>query len=240
MGVRENLLRIKSIAKENGLSTPYIVGGLPRDKVLNTPFNVADIDLATGDESVHILAQIISKEFGVESLRLPDGHYQVHIGGVKYDFSSNYISPRAKYFLSRSGIHHPTSLQLEMFSRDFTCNTLLCTLDLRKIMDPLGMGLPDMKAKILRTPLPSRITLREDPKRAIRAIYLAAKLGFDVEEDVVDWCRNNVEYVKASVSKGFIKKKLTSSYKYDPDKTVQLISSFDFTSLDLPNVVRGI
>jgi hypothetical protein len=45
MPIREVLLEIKKIATENSLSEPFIVGGLPRDKMLNRTKMVDDVEI---------------------------------------------------------------------------------------------------------------------------------------------------------------------------------------------------
>ena len=96
MSIKDVLLSLKILSKNNGLSEPYIVGGLPRDKFLNMSRKVEDVDLTTGDESIHKLAEAAVNEFKVEPTKFPDGHYQLIIEGVKYDFSSNFNS---KFFV---------------------------------------------------------------------------------------------------------------------------------------------
>lgn len=224
MGVKDVLLEVKRLAKDNGLSEPYIVGGLPRDKVLNRVSKIEDIDLTSGDESIHKLAEIVAQNFQVNPVRFPDGHYQLYINKIKYDFSSNYNSPDVEYFLEKAGIQKPSPMLIELLSRDFTCNTLIIPLGLRKIMDPTGLAIDDIKKKIVRTPLPPRITLRDDTKRVIRSIYLAAKLGFTVERDIIFWVRNNHDKIKEEVSSGFAKRKLADATRADIKKTVQLMN----------------
>ncbi len=231
-GVKDVLLEVKRLAKDNGLSEPYIVGGLPRDKILHRINKVEDIDLTSGDESIHKLAELTAQKFRVNPVRFPDGHYQLYIEKIKYDFSSNYNSPDAAYFLERAGIKDPSEIILELFSRDFTCNTLIIPLALRKIIDPTGLAIDDIKKKIIRTPLPPRITLRDDPKRVIRSIYLAAKLGFTVEEDIVSWVLSHHDKIKEEVSIGFSKRKLADATRADWRKTMQLV-----TRMKLWNVI---
>lgn len=227
MGVKETLFKIKELAKDNGLSEPYIVGGLPRDKILNRARKIEDIDLTSGDDSIHQLAELAANEFKVHPMRFPDGHYQLYVGKLKFDFSSNYNSPDAEYFLKRAGVKEPSAMQLELFSRDFTCNTLILPLTLRKIVDPTGLALDDIKKKLIRTPLPPRITLRDDAKRVIRAIYLAAKLGFTVEPDIIKWALEHHDKIREEVSQGFSKRKLADATRADPDKTIDLMSQMD-------------
>lgn len=224
-GIKDALLEVKRLAKDNGLSEPYIVGGLPRDKILNRINKVEDIDITSGDESIHQLAELAAQQFKVNPIRFPDGHYQLYVNKIKFDFSSNFNSPDAEYFLQKAGVKDPSSMLLELFSRDFTCNTLIIPLALRKIVDPTGLALDDIKKKIIRTPLPPRITLRDDPKRVVRAIYLAAKLGFTVERDIILWVLNHHDKIKEEVSVGFSKRKLADATRADIKKTMQLLSS---------------
>jgi poly(A) polymerase len=223
-GVKEVLLGVKRIAKDNGLSEPYIVGGLPRDKILHRTNKIEDIDLTSGDESIHKLAELTAQQFKVNPIRFPDGHYQLYINKIKYDFSSNYNSPDAKYFLEKAGVKNPSNMLLELFSRDFTCNTLIIPLALRKVIDPTGLAIDDIKKKIIRTPLPPRITLRDDTKRVVRAIYLAAKLGFEVEPDIIFWVKNHHDKIKEEVSVGFSRRKLADATRADINKTVKLMN----------------
>jgi poly(A) polymerase len=223
-GIKDVLLEIKRLAKDNGLSEPYIVGGLPRDKILGRSRKIEDVDLTSGDESIHQLAELTAQKFKVNPMRFPDGHYQVFIGSTKYDFSSNYNSPDAEYFLQRVGIKKPTSMQLELFSRDFTCNTLIIPLTMRKIVDPIGLALDDIRKKIIKTPLPPRITLRDDTKRVVRSVYLAAKLGFTVERDIIAWTLKHHDKIREEVSVGFSKRKLAEATRADAEKTIKLLT----------------
>lgn len=232
MTIRDVLLQIKRLSKDNGLSEPYIVGGLPRDKILNRSNNIEDVDLTTGDESIHKLAELSANFFKITPMRFPDGHYQLYIEDIKYDFSSNYNSPDAPYFLEKAGLKNPTPMQLELFSRDFTCNTLIIPTSLRKIVDPTGVALEDIQNKIIKTALPPRITLRDDTNRVIRAIYLAAKLDFDVEKDIISWVLDHHDKISKEVSDGFSRKKLAAATRANSDKTIKLI-----TAMNLWNVV---
>lgn len=238
--LKDILLEIKRLAMDNSLSEPYIVGGLPRDKLLNRTRKIEDIDLTSGDESIFQLAEITANHFKVNPMRFPDGHYQVWIGGLKFDFSSNYNSPDAEYFLVRAGIKKPTKMQLELFSRDFTCNTLILPLALRKIVDPTGLALDDIKKKIIRTPLPPRITLRDDTKRVVRAIYLAAKLGFEVERDIITWTRDHPDKIREEVSVGFSRRKLADAARADMKKTVQLLKDMNLWNVvGIPKIITN-
>lgn len=240
MAVKEILLEIKRLATENGLSEPYIVGGLPRDKILNRARKIEDIDITSGDESIFQLAELSANHFRVNPMRFPDGHYQLWVDGLKLDFSSNYNSPDVEYFLKRAGVKEPTGMQMELFSRDFTCNTLIVPMTLRKIIDPTGLALDDIKKKLIRTPLPPRITLRDDTKRVVRVVYLAAKLGFQVEPDIIKWVRNNPDKIREEVSPGFARRKLASAIRANSEITKKLMDVMNLWDVvSVPNILAA-
>ncbi len=220
MELLELLTLIQTKAKDNNLSTPFICGGLPRDKVLGIANDFVDIDITTGDEGSKVLSKKLStlghyKDF-------PDGHSQVLVGNLKIDFSSNYVIPISKNLLQKSGLANTTSLQLELYSRDFTCNTLLMSLDLKTIKDPIGLGITDIKKKLLRTCLPAKITLGSDNKRIVRILYLAAKLNFEVDKEILDWMKINPSLI-ANVKPKYLKDKLQKAIDYDINKVVKLL-----------------
>jgi poly(A) polymerase len=70
--------------------------------------------------------------------------------------------------------------------RDFTINTLMQNLHTTEQRDPTGMGLSDLDAKLIRTPLEPESTFADDPLRMLRAIRFASKLGFTIVPAVWD------------------------------------------------------
>lgn len=219
------LTQISSIADKLQISKPMIVGGVPRDKVLNKLKEISDLDITTGDKAVDYLSKELSielgKKFAIKQRKANDGHSSLEFSNLKIDFSSNFIAPNIDKFLSEKGIKNPTNMQKELFSRDFTCNTLLMSLDLKTISDPTGLALKDIKDKIIKTCLAPEITLREK-NRIIRAVYLAAKLGFEVDDKIIDWVRKNPEFIKLSSPKA-LEEKLDKAMGYNPEKTIRLL-----------------
>ncbi len=227
MKIRELLSQIAQLAKSNGISEPFMVGGIPRDKVLGQLDNVQDIDLTTGDDSIHRLARLtaaaLRPAFPDLSFKvMADGHSQIQAGTIKIDFSSNYRTPGVVERLERVE-ENASPLMVEMMSRDFTCNTLLMTLDLKDIRDLTGMGMRDIRRKLLVTPLSPRVTLGSDHKRVARIPYLAAKLGFDVEPAIIDWVRRHPESLMAGVKSRYVSQKLSKAMQYDSERTVALL-----------------
>jgi len=221
--------QISLIAKQNGTSIPFICGGLPRDKALGKESDFQDIDLTTGDETIHALANAVHNAIPGEFKVMDDKHATLIANNLKIDFSSNFINPAAKQLLDKTGLKNPTKMQLELYSRDFTCNALLMTMDLKVIKDPIGLGIQDIRAKKLRTCLPASVTLGIDNRRIVRAIYLAAKLGFEVDPEVISWVRSNPAII-ANAGQGYIKRKLDQAVDYNIGITVKLLNEMNLWS----------
>lgn len=216
--------------KTIGASNPYICGGTPRDKYMGRLDNISDIDITTGDKTVDYLSQEfeleLRKNYNVTRKSMPDGHSTIFIGNLKIDFSSNYNVPNIDQILATKGINNPTSLQKEMYSRDFTCNTLLMNIDLKSIMDPIHRGFQDIKEKKIRTCLDPKITLTNNRNRVIRAIYLACKLGFDLDESIISFVKQNPQTIKISTEKS-LSEKLNEAFEKDAEKASLLLTKMN-------------
>lgn len=221
MKLIEVLQLIEEVAYENKLSRPFICGGLPRDKVINKDIILNDIDITTGDSDVHFLAKEVHlklKKINAKYLVMSDGHASIMLPGLKLDFSSNFIVPNIQNII---GIKMP-DLHQEMISRDFTCNTLLMSLDLKNIYDPLKKGIHAIESKTIDTCLPPNMTLKLDPNRIVRSIYLSSKLNFKLSDRVEDWISQN-KHMLDLIPKDYISKKINKALEFDYNNTINLI-----------------
>lgn len=219
MTLRQLLELIAKLAEDNGLSTPLICGGTPRDRVLGRITGLDDLDLTTGDATVHRLGKLVHDSIPGSFLKTyPDTHSQLMIGSYKIDFSSNFKVSNIDNILKQKKIS-PTPMKAEIFSRDFTCNALLLDFDLKNLQDPTGQGLKDIEDKIIRCCLDASSTLSVDPKRIIRIVYLAAKLGFDVDGKIIDWVRKNPSAVSLPKVK-YLNKKISAALAADTEATL--------------------
>jgi tRNA nucleotidyltransferase/poly(A) polymerase len=226
MTLRELLKLIAQIAKENDLSEPFIVGGTPRDKLLNRLDKLVDLDVSTGDSGSKSLGKELSVRINAPYKLMDDGHSQVMLGNFKVDFSSNFISPGVDDMLKKAGLENPSDMQLEQYSRDFTCNSLLLSLDLKTIKDPLGSGVRDINRKVLRTCLPASVTLGYKNERIVRVIYMAAKLGFKIDREIEKWIKTHPNAI-SNVDDRYIVGKLNKAFEADEQRTTQLMNEFN-------------
>jgi poly(A) polymerase len=230
MKLRELLQQMRQVQQQIGTSPAFVCGGTPRDKFMGRLDNVADIDITTGDNSVDYLSQEFAirlrKKYHTTRKTMSDGHSTIFIGNLKMDFSSNFVVPNIDQYLKTMGIDKPNNMQREMFSRDFTCNTLLLTLDLKQILDPTKRGFQDIKRKIIKTCLAPEITLTSNRNRVIRSIYLACKLGFEIDPAIINFVSKNPQTVKISTDK-VMNEKINSAFDKDPNKAARLITQMN-------------
>lgn len=221
MKLIELLELIDDTAREEGISQPFICGGLARDKAVSQIVKLNDIDIMTGYPDVKLLANkvfIKLKPYNPKYITAKDGHVSLIINKLKIDFSSNFIIPNLDKLTGKklSNIHQ------EMISRDFTCNTLLMSMDLKTIYDPLKKGISAIKNKQIDTCLDPDITFRSKINRVARAIYLSSKLGFELSPRVEKWIIKNRELVRL-IPQQYAVEKINKALHFNYDNTIKLI-----------------
>jgi poly(A) polymerase len=73
----------------------------------------------------------------------------------------------------------------DAFRRDFTINGLFYDIATYSVIDHVG-GLGDLERRVIRSIGDPRVRFVEDPVRMLRAAVLAARLGFDMDEFVLE------------------------------------------------------
>lgn len=233
MKIDELLSEIKKAAQENNLSEPFIVGGIPRDRVLGqigTKSEIQDLDITTGDKDAHKLAYVLNKKFPESNYReYDDGHTSVDIMGLHIDFSSNFIAPGVEEELKRMNVTS-SSMKLELYSRDFTMNTLLETLDFTAIYDLTSEGMDDIRAGLIKCPINPNITIGVDPRRILRAIKFAIKYDFKIEDNLKNAMLENRHKIKTLPTK-FLSDKANEIVLLDADKGIESLIKFKLLPL---------
>lgn len=70
--------------------------------------------------------------------------------------------------------------------RDITINTLFFNVKTRQVEDWTGMGLQDLRAGLVRTPLPPLTTFLDDPLRVLRCVRFASRLNYRLDDSITD------------------------------------------------------
>ena len=74
----------------------------------------------------------------------------------------------------------------DAYRRDLTINSLFYNINERKVEDFTGLGLKDLKEKIVRTPLEPKQTFMDDPLRLLRTIRFANRFEFTIHPDIFE------------------------------------------------------
>lgn len=177
MLVSEKLLKLAKI-----LPSPlYIVGGAVRDHTAG--FKVSDLD---------ICAALTPEEVAEAVKADPDIHIygkspKLGTIGIKYgDEDYEYTAFRTDNY-TFSGAHTPQSVSFtrdikeDALRRDFTVNAVYYDVQKSTVCDPLGIGVKDIKNKIIRTVRDGETVFGEDALRLMRLARIAAQTGFSID-----------------------------------------------------------
>jgi len=96
-------------------------------------------------------------------------------------------------------------------------------LDLSTIIDTTNIAIKDLNNKILDTCLDPEITLKSDPRRIVRIIYLCIKLGFFPSQRLSAWVKNNAKLIK-EVDEEYIKQKINKAFTLNGNKSFELLN----------------
>jgi poly(A) polymerase len=158
-----------------------LVGGPVRDAFLGR--KVHDLDFTTSatpdqiEKLVKPLADAIwdvGRAFGTIAAQL--GGHTVEITTYRadsYDGSSR-----------KPDVVFGSSLEEDLFRRDFTMNAMALTLPEVKLVDPCN-GLEDLLAGVLRTPIEPEISFQDDPLRMMRGARFTSQLGAVIHRDTM-------------------------------------------------------
>ena len=191
----------------------YLVGGIVRDQLRDTPGDFTDFDLttdATPAESEQILrvwgehVWDIGKEYGTISARKNGAVYEV-------------TTYRAEVYASDSRkptVEFGTDLRADLVRRDFTMNAMAASLPSGEVVDLFG-GAKDLAEGVLRTPRSPQDSFSEEPVRMMRAARFAARFNLQVAPDVFEAMRqmaSRIEIISAERVRDELVKLICADY----------------------------
>jgi tRNA nucleotidyltransferase (CCA-adding enzyme) len=156
----------------------YVVGGSLRDALLGRAAH--DWDLATGALPEQLVAlfhgAVYENRFGTVAIRRGDDVYEVTTFRSEHDYAD---------FRRPHRVEFGVDVVADLARRDFTVNAMAwgggaAPSDGLALVDPFG-GLADLDARLLRAVGDPAARVREDALRMVRAVRLAASLGFAIE-----------------------------------------------------------
>ncbi|KAM5571565.1 hypothetical protein ABKV19_011909 [Rosa sericea] len=212
----------------------YLVGGCVRDLILKrTP---KDFDILTSAELREVTRTFSWCE--VVGRRFPICH--VHIGDTVVEVSSFSISARSFGRNSSSDFKKPVRCVDKDFmrwsnclKRDFTINGLMFDPYARIVYDYLG-GIEDLRKAKVQTVIPASTSFREDCARILRAIRIAARLGFRISKETANSIKK-LSYSILRLDKGRILMEMNYMMAYgSAEASLRLLWKFGLLELLLP------
>ena len=170
----------------------YVVGGSLRDALGGR--DPADWDLATDALPERLVAllhgSVYENRFGTVAVRREDDVYEITTFRTEHEYAD---------FRRPHKVEFGTDIVADLARRDFTVNAIAwgrgaTGVEPRALVDPFG-GLGDLERRVLRAVGDPDARFREDALRMIRAVRLAATLGFAIEPATLEAVRANAELV---------------------------------------------
>ncbi|HZF08942.1 MAG TPA: CBS domain-containing protein [Thermoanaerobaculia bacterium] len=180
-GVLSYLERIAAVSRRHGLPV-YLVGGFVRDLLLGREDR--DLDLVAEGDGPYF-ARLLADELG--------GRVRVHpafLTAVVVDpegFHIDVATARSEFYRAPAALPEvqTSALRQDLYRRDFTINALAIRLgpeETPELIDYFG-GQKDLAAKTLR--VLHSLSFLDDPTRALRAVRLSIRLGFQLAPETV-------------------------------------------------------
>jgi poly(A) polymerase len=159
-----------------------LVGGSVRDVLLGRASK--DLDLTTDARPERVLEIVKDWADAVWTIGIDFGTVGVRKGGWLLEITT-YRSESYDPASRKPEVMYGDSLEGDLARRDFAVNAMAVRLPGHEFVDPYG-GLPDLAAKVLRTPGKPEQSFDDDPLRMLRAARFAGQLGFTVAPEVVE------------------------------------------------------
>ena len=172
---RRALELVKEVAAEKGVR-PFLVGGPVRDLLLGR--HVIDIDL-TLENGAAVLARALAKHIDGRVRSFPQFlTYKVTADGLP---EIDIATARKERYRAPGALPNVTEGKLkdDLLRRDFSINAIAMDLRDGSLHDPSN-GERDLHSKLVR--VLHEKSFIDDPTRVFRAIRLATRLGFMLEE----------------------------------------------------------
>ena len=210
----------------------YLAGGCVRDRLLGRP--AADYDIATAarpEEIARLFPRTVDvgAAFGVMRVLTDDGDYEV----ATFRTEGPYLDGR-----------HPSSVRYadpreDARRRDFTINGLFYDPAADTVLDFVG-GRADLDARVVRAIGDPAVRFEEDRLRMLRAVRLAADLGFTIAAETFDAIRRGAGGILA-VSAERIRDELVRMLTGpDPGRALAMLRDAGLLQAMLPEIAREI
>ena len=149
----------------------FLVGGYIRDLILGRLTSNFDVDIVVPKNALEI-GKKIANNFQGKFIILDEEREvaRVIFKHISFDIAS-LINP---------------SIEIDLFSRDFSINSVAFSFEKKMLIDPLN-GIKDMQLSLLRTN--SKENLLDDPLRILRCFRFVSELNFNIDSNLINFIK---------------------------------------------------
>jgi len=224
--INNDLGQIINVSKDLKMKV-YVVGGFPRDIVAGIGItDETDLDLTEKNGNAFDLAFFVAAKYNLKEPKIYEASGTALV-----------VMPSKRMVEFHNAFHNvphiidqlysinvePTPINKDVYSRDFTINTLLFDPDNGKILDLTGMGIKDIREKLLRTPLPARKVISHDPRRILRGVRFAIQFGLkyddDYEKEIHNFIPELIDFMVKHPNSKMVERTIAKSFQIDPEKS---------------------
>ena len=223
----KNAVEIIKKLKDNGFRA-YFGGGAVRDLLMEK--NPADYDIATNAspedvEKIFDRVVMVGKEFGVSNVIMENKVYEI----ARFRIDGTYFDGRRPENII------PSDEVGDVKRRDFTVNAMLYDPLDGVLLDFVG-GENDIYKKIIKAVGDPIIRFSEDSLRMLRAVRLAVRLGFEIEEETFSAIKKLSPMIN-KISRERVGAELVKMFSgNDPDKALSLCDETGLLQQVLPEI----
>ena len=240
--IPEEIQKIYKKLKEDGFEV-YLVGGCVRNLMMEIP--VKDWDLAA-NATPEKIQKLFSSSFynndfgtvGVPSDKL--GDIEITTFRTEHGYSDRRRPDKVKW---------GKTIEEDLSRRDFTINAIALRFAQGKptdskqppleFIDPYG-GKNDIEKRLIRAVGDPRERFKEDALRLMRAVRLAAQLGFEIEEKTGREIQNDASLIQDISGERIRDELLRILESEDPAKGIMLLKDSGLLKYILPELLEGL
>ena len=226
---------VKDICKEYGVRDLYLVGGYPREMVLNrSATNVEDLDFsaAWANQSVKV-GGLVAERLGVKDVNIFKSTMTLSFvyKDIKVDFKGDFAPIEVRGALREKGIP-TTPLNMDVYNRDFTMNMLVYNIFEDKIHDICKESIDDLEKEVIRTFFDPDYICKLNPMIILRALKFKIRYGFEICPRLQEAMINNASLLLNSISRSRLISARENVLKEGKKEARELFKQFGLEKLE--------
>jgi len=233
--VKQTISDLSKFCNDYDLQSLLLVGTCTRSLAMSTLEDIEKIEVTSyiPNQSIR-LGTLFSSEVLKKSPEVNKNICTIKLDELNVQFQEDAVAgymqnQEVVQWLKKYELNSP--IYRNIFSRDFTINTLIYSLHDQRMIDVFGMAAKDLESETVRSILPAKMLMDFNPIAALRAIRFACKYSFHIDKELRAAIRGCTEPIKKAYSKERIFLEVNKILKVDIEKAVEMFRDYDLGGL---------